>query len=122
MKFFVFRSVYNMVAITIYFVFFFFFLRKTKSNPEIHQHTNLHVVKTFLRLLYFYVSKTFDIWEDKIKTNCSFLNKKLCVSKTNLHVITGTVFRASRTNSRKEFNFLPDVVMSHKIEKNLKMF
>lgn len=57
-----------MVAITIYFVFFFFFLRKTKSNPEIHQHTNLHVVKTFLRLLYFYVSKTFDIWEDKKQT------------------------------------------------------
>lgn len=77
------------------------------------------MVKTFLRLLYFYVSKTFDIWEDKIKTNCSFLNKKLCVSKTNLHVITGTVFRASQTNSRKGFKFLPDVVMSHKIEKKL---
>lgn len=63
------------------------------------------------------------IWEDKIKTNCSFLNKKLCICKTNLHVITGTVFRASRTNSRKGFKFLPDVVMSHKIEKKLhKMF
>lgn len=63
-----------MVAITIYFVFCFF-KRKTISNPEIHQHTNLHVVKTFLRLLYFYVSKTFDIGGQK--TNCSFLNKKL---------------------------------------------
>lgn len=57
------------------------------------------------------------------KTNCSFLNKKLCVHETNLHVITGTVFGASRTNSCKGFNFLPDVVMSHKIEKKLhKMF
>lgn len=64
-----------MVATTIHFVFFFFVSRKTKSNPEIHQNTNLHVVKTFLRLLYFYVSKTFDMGGQK--TNCSFLNKKL---------------------------------------------
>lgn len=43
----------------------------------------------------------------------------MCVHETNLHVITGTVFRASRTNSCKGYNFLPDVVMSHKIEKKL---
>lgn len=43
----------------------------------------------------------------------------MCVHETNLHVITGTVFRASWTNSCKGFKFLPDVVMSHKIEKKL---
>lgn len=59
-----------MVAITIHFVFFFFVLRKTKSNPEIHQNTNSNAVKTFLRLLYFYVLKTVKplIWEDKKQT------------------------------------------------------
>lgn len=39
--------------------------------------------------------------------------------QSTVDVITGTVFRASRTNSCKGFNFLPDVVMSHKIEKKL---